>query len=444
MIKNISNDNKVVVKNMCGAFLVKGLSLSLSLFTMPAYMRFFQNQTVLGVWFTIVSVLNWILVFDLGLGNGLRNKLPSAIEEGNKRKICELISTTYFTMAFIVVILGVLGFVLIPFLNWNSILNIDSVLINNDVLMHCVFIVYYGVLLQFLLKLITSVLYAIQKSAVVNLMSLISSSLIILSLSVLPSSTIERNLYTIATIVVCATCLPYVIVSIWVYGILMKDAFPRFSFFKKKYIKDIVGIGITLCWLQIIFMVVSSTNEFLISKFTSPDYVVEYQAYYKIFKTGAMLFSIALTPIWSAVTKAQVKKDFLWIKKIYKIFLLASLFCFFIELAIIPFLQPVMDIWLGDDVIHVSLFTEVVFAFSGTIFVLHNVNSSIGNGISYFKIQMIWMTFAAVVYIPLSYFMVQLTGNWVGIVVANIFALLPYELLAPIYTMKKLNSAMNM
>lgn len=66
---------------MFGAFAVKSVSLCLSLFTMPAYIRFFQNQTVLGVWFTIVSVLNWILFFDLGLGNGLRNMLPDAIEK---------------------------------------------------------------------------------------------------------------------------------------------------------------------------------------------------------------------------------------------------------------------------------------------------------------------------------------------------------------------------
>lgn len=32
---------------------------------------------------------------------------------------------------------------------------------------------------------------------------------------------------------------------------------------------------------------------------------VEYQAYYKIFKTGAMVISLALTPIWSAVTRAK-------------------------------------------------------------------------------------------------------------------------------------------
>ena len=441
--KHISKQNQIVFINIIGAFGIKGLSLCLSLFTMPAYIRFFQNQTVLGVWFTIVSVLNWILYFDLGLGNGLRNMLPEALEKKDDKKIKELISTTYFTMTAFVIILGVLGFFIFPSLNWNNIFNVDSSLINNAVLTHCIIIVYCGILLQFIARLVSSILYALQKSAIVNLMSLISSLLIVIALVTIPSSTLEKNLYTMAIINVAAMLLPYIFVSVWVHGVLIRKSFPKLSLFNKKYVKEITKIGLSLLWLQFVFMIISSTNELLISNFTSPDYVVEYQAYYKIFKTGGMVFSLALTPIWSAVTKAQAKKDYRWIKKIYKIFLGASFICLGIELSIIPFLQPLMDIWLGKDSILANKLVGIVFAFSGTIFVVHSVNTSIGNGISYFRIQLILMSFAALIDIPFSYFMVQVTGSWVGIVIANVIAMLPYELLAPIYTMKKLNFEIN-
>lgn len=65
----------------------------LALFTMPAYMRFFQDQAILGIWYTIISILNWVMYFDLGLGNGLRNILPKAFLENDKKKISESIST---------------------------------------------------------------------------------------------------------------------------------------------------------------------------------------------------------------------------------------------------------------------------------------------------------------------------------------------------------------
>ena len=52
-IKNklIGNENdKIVLLNILGSFLVKGGSLFLNLFTIPAYMRFFNDNAVYGIW----------------------------------------------------------------------------------------------------------------------------------------------------------------------------------------------------------------------------------------------------------------------------------------------------------------------------------------------------------------------------------------------------------
>ena len=437
-IKRMSVQDKAVVNNIIGAFAVKGFSLLLTLFTMPAYIRYFQDQTILGVWYTIISILNWVIYFDLGLGNGLRNLLPAALAENNKKRIREYISTTYITMTILVIAMSALGVMVIPKLNWNSFLNVADSVVDNQTLCGCVLIVYFGIMLQFVLKLVTSTLYALQKSAVVNFMTLCTSAITLLALYILPSSSLKANLWRMAFVNVIAAILPYIVVSILVYGKMLDKAYPTPKYFNLSFVSPILRIGVSLLWLQLVFMVISSTNEFLISRFTSPGYVVEYQAYYKVFKTGSMMFSLALTPIWSAVTKAQANKDYGWIVKIYKIFLVATLGCVILEFLVIPFLQRFMNLWLGNGVIQVNVFYAIVFVFSGSIFVLHNVNTSIGNGISYFRIQMIWMTFAAVIDIPMSYLCVHWMGSWIGVVIANVIALLPYEIIAPIYTMKEI------
>lgn len=307
-IIGLYHENKTIILNMIGSFAVKGGALIVNLLTMPAYIRYFQNQTVLGVWYTIVAVLNWVLVFDLGLGNGLRNQLPGALQRKNKDEIRSLVSTTYLAMSLLAGILMTLGFVVIPRLDWNRLLNVSLDTVSNQVLVNSVLIVFTGIALQFIAKIVTSILFALQRSAAVNFVTLCSSLLILLGLYILPSSSLESNLYRMSVLNVFALIVPYAIATVVVFCTNLKGCFPSLRFFRTKYVKSILGIGISLLWLQLVFMIISSTNEYLITAFAGPQYVVDYQAYYKVFKTGAALISLALTPIWSAVTKAQVEK----------------------------------------------------------------------------------------------------------------------------------------
>lgn len=435
-LKIIIKHNQQVINNIFGSFIVKGGSLIISVFLLPAYLRYFENQTVLGIWYTILSVLNWVLLFDLGLGQGLRNQLPIAIENDDTRTIRECISTTYVLMTVIAIIIALIGYNTIPFVDWNDILNVERNIVDCQTLTHCIRIVFCGIMLQIVLKIITSILYAIQKSAIVNMLGLTTNIVIYIMLFTVPSQDIKSNLLTMSWINVLAANLPYIVCTIVIFSSVLKNEKPSIKNFNRKYVKQIFNIGIALLWLQIVFMVISSTNEFLISNFTDPQNVVEYQAYYKIFKTVAMVVSLALVPMWSAVTKAKVQRNYIWIKKAYKFFLLVSMGCFVLEICIIPFLQFGFNIWLGEGVIAVNISYAITFVFSSTIFVLHNVNTTIGNGLSYFKIQMIWMTIAAVIFIPLSCILVKVTGSWIGVVMSNIISMVPYEIIAPMYTFR--------
>lgn len=435
----LKSNDATIIKNIFGAFLVKGISLIISVLLLPAYIKFFNNQTILGIWYTVLSILNWVVLFDLGLGNGLRNMLPKALEANDRVQIRKQISTTYMLMTGIAICVTVIGCFFIPIVNWNYIFNVSSDVVNNRILVKTVEIVFIGIMLQIVLKIITSILYALQKSAIVNAMSLCTNILILIALLVLPSKSLEENLTTMSIINVVAANLPYVVCTVIIFSTILKDCKPSIRIFEKQYVKTIFNIGISLLWLQLVYMVISSANEIMISNFTSPDNVVLYQAYYKIFKTGGMIVSLALTPIWSAVTKAQAQRNYRWIKKVYLGFLCASLLCLVLELCIVPVLQVVMDVWLGTDSIIVNSGYAIIFAFSSSMMVLHYVNTSIGNGLSYFKLQLIWMTFAAIICVPLCYVLVQLTGTWIGVVLGASISTVPYEFFAPFFTLKILN-----
>lgn len=435
----LGEQDRNVIKNITGAFFVKGGSLAISVLLLPAYIDFFDNQVILGVWYTMLSILNWINLFDLGLGNGLRNRLPGFIENKEYSLARQYVSTTYIVMALLSIGICFTGLVVIPLLNWNTILNVSTDVITEGQLVSCVIIVFLGIVLHLAIKIVTSILYAIQKSAVVNLLSLLSNATVLLLVLTIPSLDLVNNLRNMAIINAVALNIPYIICTICLFSKPLKELIPSARFFNRKLIRDILNVGLTLLWLTLVFMVISSTNELLVTYLTSPDNVVEYQAYSKIFHTGAMLLTLALTPIWSAVTKAQAKGDYCWIRKIYKIFLLASGACFFVELCVIPLLQWLFDVWLGKGLIVANSGYALSFAILGTVMILHNVNTSIGNGMSYFRVQIIWMTVAAILFIPMSFMLVNVVGSWIGVVWSAVICLIPYEIIAPYYTFREIN-----
>ena len=54
-------DNKTLSKNLVITFILRLISLLVSFFATTAYMSYFKDDTTLGIWFTILSILNWVL-----------------------------------------------------------------------------------------------------------------------------------------------------------------------------------------------------------------------------------------------------------------------------------------------------------------------------------------------------------------------------------------------
>lgn len=157
-LKNLSDNDRIVYSNVLGAFLVKGGALVITLFTLPAYIRFFNNDEVLGVWYTILSLLNWILNFDLGIGNGLRNHLSASLSSGDAEATKKYISSAYSSIGVIVLIASLTFPIIISFVDLNSVLSIDKTMVSPWSLFIAIVIVFIGVMIQFWLKLINSVL----------------------------------------------------------------------------------------------------------------------------------------------------------------------------------------------------------------------------------------------------------------------------------------------
>lgn len=78
LLMKFDKRNSKAIKNVLFSFFLKGGSILTSLLIVPMTLSYL-NSYEYGVWLTLSSILSWIYILDIGLGNGLRNKLTEAL-----------------------------------------------------------------------------------------------------------------------------------------------------------------------------------------------------------------------------------------------------------------------------------------------------------------------------------------------------------------------------
>ena len=127
-------DTKKLIENIIGAITLKGGGLLINLIMTPLYIRYFNDNIFLGIWFTLYSMLSWILNFDFGIGNGLRNNLTVALSNKNNRKAGDIIFSSYFITLLFCLFLLVVYFGINRFIDWQVVLNLSPDAVSKEVL----------------------------------------------------------------------------------------------------------------------------------------------------------------------------------------------------------------------------------------------------------------------------------------------------------------------
>ena len=417
--------SNVLFRNIGGTFAIKGASVVVQLLSVPAYISYFGDDGVLGVWYTLIVALNWILVFDFGVGNGLRNNLSKALATKDFENAKRLVSTAYIVIGILSLLFIVVGEAVILNVDFETILNFHSDELRRGTIQLVVSIVYVGIVVQFWLKLITSVLYAMQKTALNNCLFLLGNIVLLLWVLFARFDNVNDRIIAISFIQVCSINLPLLVCSVALFRGRFHNISPSLSGFHKDAVHVVVGLGVEFFLIQVALLVVNSTNEYLIAYLYDSADVVSYQIYYKWFFAIITVFSLVVQPVWSAMTVAWYERRVTWIARAYRRFnwtaLLGAAGAFLLAFAF-PFL---VDIWIGSGSVAVTIETGCIFAVWVTVVLFTNSSTCISNATSHLRVQLVLTVLAAIGKIPLCLVLCKAGFGWGSVVFANGLVLVP-------------------
>lgn len=439
IVKIQSYRTKNITKQVFLSFLFKVGSILLSFLLVPISIDYLDIENY-GIWMTIVSFISWFSFFDIGLGNGLQNRLTEAISQGETKLAKGYVSTAYITLTIICLILILIFLGINTFVNWSLVFN--SSLSTKSALSILLPIVIISFCLQMVLKLISTIYMSEQKhsnASAINFVSQLGSLILIIVFSFWSESSLLLFGIVYSIFPICLL----LILNIYSFKNSYSHIKPSFNFYRIEYLKDLMGLGFLFFIVQISGIVLYATDNFLISQLYSPDKVVPYNIVYKYLGISTMAFSIVSVPFWSNITDANSKKDTEWLNKAMKNFKRLSFLFSGLLVVLMLISQFVFDIWIGEMVvIPKSLIILIGLFFASSILI--TPYTIYLNGLGKVKLQAIQAIAAAIVNIPLGIFLSKVCHLELnGIILSTLICFIPSIILTPIQYRKIVNNNAN-
>ena len=409
LIKKLISGNSrsaKAIRNSVFMLIIRGVSIGISFLYVPLLLGTLDD-TNYGVWLTLTSLVSWVALFDIGIGNGLRNKLAHALAKQDFKYGKTVVSTAYISMLGVICILYILFLCCYKFVDWNEILAGNSVSI--PALNQIVLVVFSGFLLQFFFGLINSILFALQKPALSSLISTIGQFLSYILVFVYVNALRRNSMLELGSIISFTPPCVLIITSAVLFKTLLKEIRPSIKYFKSSEIKDLFSLGIQFFVIQIITIVLFQSNNLIITHVLDSVSVVEYNIAYKYMTVMVMVFNIIATPIWSATTEAWEKNDLNWIRLTNKRLLRISMYISLIGLLMVLISPYIYRIWLKDD-IQISFITTLLLFVYSSLMMFYGAYGYILNGIGKLRVQILATVIIAVMYVPLTCFMGEKIG----------------------------------
>ena len=393
-----SKRSSLLQKNILASFIIKGWSAVIVLLMVPATLHCLGEYKN-GIWLTISSLLLWIDNMDIGLGNGLRNKIAEYMAHGERERTRSLVSSTFAMLSCIIIPVMLVLLLLIavgdPYQVFNAapakVPHLDQVLMVTVIL----------VCTSFVFKLIGNFYMGLQLPAVSNLLIALGQTLALIGTYIVLWSG-SHSLMLIALVNTLSPLLVYLLAYPYTFFYKYPQLRPSFRLIDFKEAKAVINMGVQFFIMQISSVVLFMTSNILISNLFSPEMVTPYQITYRYFSILLVVFTVICMPFWNATTDAYQRNDIEWIRQAaskLRLMTIGILLCLIVMVALSDI---VYAIWIDRQTV-IDIRMSIVMAAYIFILIYSMRYSYFINGIGTLRLQLIFTATAAIVFIPLAY-----------------------------------------
>ncbi len=289
----------------------RGLGILISIVSVPLTIHHLDKERY-GVWITVSTLLAWLAIADLGLGNGLTNALGKARAQGDERAARASTSTVFLLLTLTSIAMAIVFAAAFSFIPWARVLAV-SARVDRAELGATVAIAAAVFFLAFPLNVVDKIYAACQEGYVSNYWAVATN---VVSVTALIAAV--RFGSGLPALVLALSGAP-LLIRFANAAHLFTRAHPELTPARRSYdavlARSLLTTGAQFSVSQLAAIAMWQNDNIIIGQLYGAEAVGPYAVAFRLAHTFITLMGMWLGPLWPAYTDAHARGDHAWIER---------------------------------------------------------------------------------------------------------------------------------
>ena len=329
----------------------QGLNVMTGLVSIPLTINYLGKERY-GVWLTLVSLLTWLALSDLGFGgNALVNTLAEANGKDSHLLAQKMVSTAFWSL---VVLAGffALGFAaLFPFISWARLFNVSNQISSSE-LQQAIIFSFGGFLITFPAGVVGAVYRGYQEGYIGNLWSIGANLLSLLALLLVTRSRGGLGLLVLAMIGTKAFVTLINAAHLFLFH--HRWLLPKLTAVSLSSLKRLLSLGAKYLVAQLSGIGMFQSQPLIITQLLGPAQVGVFNVTLRLLSLPLSFLQMFSFPLMPAYGEAKNHKDWAWIRFALRRSLRLAALCLGLTVPLAVLCRPIVQFWAGQSMLPTS------------------------------------------------------------------------------------------
>lgn len=388
------------------SLLARGFGMVVTLITVPLTLNYLGSERY-AIWVTLSSISALLAFADLGIGNGLINKIAEANGKDDRQLAQRYVSNAFFMLLTTAVILVLLLLLTYSSISWSGLFNVSSsAAVMEAGPVTAVFLLSF--LIGIPLSLVQKIQIGFQEIYIENLWFIFGKLLSVIGVVVAIQ-------FDMGFIWLCLAFVgfPLLMTTLNAAQLFKKRPWllPSIHSVDTSIIVGLMRIGWLFFVLQVASTFAFNIDNLIIIQIVSSEAVTNYSIPAQLFKLAITLIGLISLPLWPAYGEAIARHDVAWVRRTFIYSLLVNfLASALISIVLLVAGNKIIGIWIGRP-FTVDNTLMVMLAIWTILYSVSNALAMLFNAANVIRFQVIFASLMAVSNLGLSILFTHIFGT---------------------------------